>query len=330
MSYCQWCPGSYSNIMYTFGADYDGSGDAKNLANWPVNPNLLANYDSHHKSLAPNREAQKMYLHISSKAPSGCVDLSSPKKPSPLVLSPSSQPSFGVAGFDSILKVPKCSKVTTYCDSKSLLLSRDSIGGVSEPNGSNSLDSCKDGASGYFHSDESVDSIKVLSIGGDHLKTGGKAKIVAKIWAYSSSSDYVDFFYANTATDPKWKFIKTIKAASLGANTLNAQYTLGDGNLQAVRVVIRYNGVASSCPKGSYDDVDDLVFVVKPSTSSVTEQVSSSVAESTHQPSRILTAKPSRIPSRKPTHKPTGFPIFISKKTPKPSSLPVSSPKSGK
>ena len=324
MSYCQWCPGSYSNIMYTFGGDYDGSGDENNLANWSVNPNLLTNNDPAHFSVNPEREAQKMYLHISSKAPTGCVDLTSTNKLSSFVLSPNSQPTVGAAEFDSMLNVPKCSKVTSFCDSKSLLLSRDSIGGVSEPNGSNSLDSCKDGASGYFHSDESVDSIKVLSVGGGLLQSGGNAKIIAKIWAYSSS-DYIDFFYANTATDPTWIFIKTLKASSQGMNTVNAQYTLGNGKLQAVRVIIRYNGVASSCPKGSYDDVDDLVFNVKPS-STTTENVSSPIYESTPQPSR----PPTRKPSRKPSRKPTGFPIYISKKTPKPSPFPVSSPKSGK
>lgn len=133
MSYCQWCPGSYDNIMYTFGAEYDGSGDVNDLSNWPINPNLVANYDSAHKSLAPNREAQKMYLHISSKAPSGCVDLSIPVLPTLHASAPSFQSTFGAASYDATLKVPKCSDVASFCDSGTLLISRTNLGGVSEP-----------------------------------------------------------------------------------------------------------------------------------------------------------------------------------------------------
>ena len=123
MSYCQWCPGSYGNVMYTFGADYDGSGDVNDLSNWPANPNMVANYDSAHFSVNPEREAQKMYLHIHSKAPSGCVDLSAPAPTTPNpTMSPTS--SFGVAFYDDILGSPKCAKVASFCDSGSLLNSR--------------------------------------------------------------------------------------------------------------------------------------------------------------------------------------------------------------
>jgi hypothetical protein len=109
MSYCQWCPGSYNNVMYSFGADYDGSGDVNDLMNWPPNPNMVANYDSSHYSVSPEREAQKMYLHVDSKAPTGCVALSSPAPQTP---KPTSSPtsSFGVAFYDSSLGAPKCSK----------------------------------------------------------------------------------------------------------------------------------------------------------------------------------------------------------------------------
>eukprot|EP00804_Cyclotella_cryptica_P006363 CCRYP_014254-RC/>CCRYP_014254-RC protein AED:0.07 eAED:0.07 QI:247/0.85/0.87/1/0.85/0.62/8/1590/490 len=101
MSYCQWCPGSYGNIMYSFGADYDGSGDVNDLTNWPANPNMVANYDQAHQSVDPGREAQKMYLHVVARAPSGCVALSSPAPQStpPPTLSPTS--SIGVAFYDA-------------------------------------------------------------------------------------------------------------------------------------------------------------------------------------------------------------------------------------
>lgn len=111
MSYCQWCPGSYGNIHYTFGAEYDGSGDANDISNWQVNPILVANYDCDHKSLEPNRVPQKMYMHILSKAPSGCLALSPPHPAPPLT----SLSNLGMAFFDSSLNVPKCSVSTSFC-----------------------------------------------------------------------------------------------------------------------------------------------------------------------------------------------------------------------
>jgi leucyl aminopeptidase len=87
-------------------------------------------------------------------------------------------------------------------------------------------------------------------------------QIEAKLWAYSTTSDYVDFYYATDATNPQWQLIKTAKPTLKGANTVTAQFTVGSGSLQVVRVNIRYNGSATPCPGGNYNDVDDLVFVV--------------------------------------------------------------------
>jgi hypothetical protein len=248
--------------MYSFGADYDGSGDVNDLTNWPPNPNMVANYDSTHYSVSPEREAQKMYLHVASKAPTGCVALSSPAPQTPKpTQSPTS--SFGVAFYDSSLGAPKCSKVTSFCDSGTLLNSRGGLSGMSEPNAPNTLDSCNDGPTGSYHTDESVDSIKVSAVGGGSIQPGATILIEARVWAYNPTTDFVDFFYANDATNPQWQFINTVKPSAASANSLSSQYTLGSGSLQAVRVVIRYNGAASSCPGGSYDDVDDLAFVVQ-------------------------------------------------------------------
>ncbi|KAL3787694.1 LOW QUALITY PROTEIN: hypothetical protein HJC23_012120 [Cyclotella cryptica] len=308
MSYCQWCPGSYGNIMYSFGADYDGSGDVNDLTNWPANPNMVANYDQAHQSVDPGREAQKMYLHVVARAPSGCVALSSPAPQStpPPTLSPTS--SIGVSSF---------------CDSGSLLNSRDSIGGASEPNGPNTLDACTDGASGNYHADESIDN--------DHRfrrrrgQVGATVQIVAKVWAYSATSDFIDFFYATDATNPQWQLISTVNPTSSGSNSVSTEYTIGAGSLQAVRVVIRYNGVASPCPGGAYDDVDDLAFVVK----------AASTPPPTLKPTPLPTLKPTPAPSSSlptsvkpttaPTREPTPVPILTLSPTAKPTVPYVSS-----
>jgi hypothetical protein len=305
MSVCQGCPGAYGNIMYSFGGDYDGSGDVNDILNWPANPTLVANYDASHYSVDPNREAQRMFLHIFSRAPTGCVALSSPAPlltPAP-TLSPTS--SHGIALYDSSLGAPKCSSVTTSCFSGSLLNSRGGIGGISEPNGSNTLDACTDGSTGNYHVDESVDSIKVSAVGGN-IQPGAAVKIDAKVWAYSTTADFVDFFYANDATNPQWQLISTLNPSAAGANDVSAQYTLGNGSLQAVRVVIRYNGAASPCPGGAYDDVDDLAFVVGAGGGTPTAP---SGPVTTPAPTKKPTAQPTKRPTQFPTPLPTPKPI---------------------
>jgi hypothetical protein len=168
------------------------------------------------------------------------------------------------ADYDLDLGAPKCSSSGSFCDSGALLNSRDSIAGVAEPNGSNSLDSCADGTSGSYHVDESIDSIAISTVDGGDLQVGSTVQVDATVWAYNPSADYADFYYSSNATNPQWTFIETVKPTATGANTVSAQFTLGNGNLQAVRVAFRVNGVASPCPSGNYDDTDDLVFAVKP------------------------------------------------------------------
>jgi len=46
------------------------------------------------------------------------------------------------------------------------------------------------------------------------------------------------------------------------AQALSTTYTLPTGALQAIRANFRYQGSASSCSTGAYDDHDDLVFAV--------------------------------------------------------------------
>lgn len=289
--------------MYSFGGDYDGSGDVNDLANWPANPNMVANYDADHQSVDPGREAQKMYLHVLSRSPTGCVALSSPapQLTPPPTLSPTS--SIGIAFYDAALGAPKCSKVDSFCDSGSLLNSRDSIGGASEPNSPNTLDACTDGTTGNYHADESIDNIRISAVGGGGIQVGATVQIIAKVWAYSAASDFVDFLYATDASNPQWQLINTVNPTSSGSNTVSTQYTIGAGSLQAVRVVIRYNGVASPCPGGAYDDVDDLAFVVNDTPTGPI-----STPPPTSQPTPLPSPKPTSFPTPLPTRLPTPFP----------------------
>jgi hypothetical protein len=170
------------------------------------------------------------------------------------------------AVYDSTLKAPKCATVGTSCDSgPSLLLGRDTLAGGSEPNQPNTINnSCADGTSGTFHSDESNDRIVIASTDGTPLTHGKTAKVTATVYAWSTgSSDSLDLYYAANASSPTWVKIATIVPPAGGVQALSSTFTLPTGSLQAVRANFRYQGTASSCTAGSYNDHDDLIFAVQ-------------------------------------------------------------------
>ena len=169
------------------------------------------------------------------------------------------------AVYNSTLKAPECATVGTSCDSgASLLLGRDHMSGGAEPNQPNTINnSCADGTSGTFHSDESNDRLVITSTSGS-LTHGTTATVTATVWAYTGyTSDALDLYYAANANSPSWVFIKTIVPTKAGAQSLSATFTLPTGSLQAVRAQFRYLGRASSCTTGSYNDHDDLIFAVQ-------------------------------------------------------------------
>jgi hypothetical protein len=169
------------------------------------------------------------------------------------------------AVFDSTLKAPKCVNVASGCDSgPSLLLGRDTMSGGAEPNQPNTINnSCADGTSGTFHSDESNDRIVVATTDGSAFAPGKTVTVSATVWAFSSfTSDHLDLYSAANANSPTWVLIATITPTAAGAQTLSANYTLPSGSLQAVRAQFRYQGTASPCTTGSFNDHDDLIFAV--------------------------------------------------------------------
>jgi bacterial leucyl aminopeptidase len=183
----------------------------------------------------------------------------------PIALTVSSASGAQTAVYSSTLKAPECATVGTSCDSgPSLLLGRDHISGGAEPNQPNTINnSCADGTTGTFHSDESNDRIVISSTSGA-LTHGTTATVTATVWAYAGyTSDALDLYYAANANSPSWVFIKTIVPTKAGSQTLSATFTLPTGALQAVRAQFRYQGRASSCTTGSYNDHDDLIFAVQ-------------------------------------------------------------------
>jgi hypothetical protein len=167
------------------------------------------------------------------------------------------------------------------------------MSGGAETNQPNTINStCADGTSGTFHSDESNDRLLVATTDGTNLAPGKTVTVTATVWAYSTgSSDALDLYYAADATNPSWVFIKTIVPPAGGAQALSTTYTLpSGGSLQAVRAQFRYQGTASSCTSGAYNDRDDLVFAVGTGTPGFTVSASPntvSVAQGGTAPSTI-------------------------------------------
>ena len=88
-------------------------------------------------------------------------------------------------------------------------------------------------------------------------------RIDATVWAYATfSADRLDLYRAPNAASPTWTLIATLTPTAAGAQTLSATYTLPAGSVQAVRAQFRFQGSASACTLGSYNDQDDLIFAV--------------------------------------------------------------------
>ncbi len=169
------------------------------------------------------------------------------------------------AVYDTTLKAPKCATVGSSCDSGTALLNgRDTITGGAETHQPNTINnSCADGTSGTFHSDESNDRLVIATTDGSALTHGKTVKVTATVYAYSTgSSDSLDLYYTANANTPVWTLIGTIKPTAGGVQAISSTFTLPTGALQAVRANFRYQGTASSCSTGAYDDHDDLIFAV--------------------------------------------------------------------
>jgi hypothetical protein len=166
------------------------------------------------------------------------------------------------AVYDPVLKAPRCSGPASGCDSGSLENGRDGKG--PEPNQPNTINSsCADSTGGTYHVDESIDRIRVVTTDGSALGAGKTVRIEATVWAYSPpTGDKLDLYYTASAASPAWTFLTTLTPPGGGTRTLTATYTLPAGSLQAVRAQFRYQGVASPCTVGAYNDRDDLVFAV--------------------------------------------------------------------
>lgn len=227
---------------------------------------------------------------------------------------PTSSPTFApeMADFDGILGSPKCSTVGVGCSTGDLLVKGMAS---SESNGPNSLDSCSDGSTGTYLTDESVESIAVVAAGGGMLQAGTQAVVTAKVHAYGNGQqDTCDFYFAENPNSVNWVLIGSVTAPNGGMQTITSPtFALPDSPFAAVRVNFRYQGSQSSCSGGNYDDVDDLVFSISQGT---VEPV----------PTKNPTDAPSKAPSTRPTGSPSDPPNTPSPTSPPTTATPTTSP----
>jgi len=221
---------------------------------------------------------------------------------------------------------PMCATYGASCDSGTLLDGRGTRGPEeNQPNTRDGVD-C-DGDSGTYHSDESLDRLVVRSLNGDDMIEGTTVEIEATVWAWSTgSSDTLDLYYSNSndMSNPNWQHIVSKTPSGGGQQIITAQYQLPEGLNHVIRGNFRYSGSRSYCSRGSWDDADDLAFVVRPlalDTDSPTGSPTASPSES-RVPSSEPSLHPSLTPSTSPSRQRSALPST------KPSSQPSSSPSS--
>jgi subtilisin family serine protease len=172
----------------------------------------------------------------------------------------------GKAAYDSVFLAPACREPSSQCDSGSLLVGRAGLG--PELNAPNTLNgSCSDGEDGLYQLDPSLERIKVFREDGTLLAGGKQVRIEVTINAgFDANKERLELYSAADALAPVWTHLATISPLDIGPNQLSIKVTLPNGTLQAIRGVYRYGGVASPCPGGTMDDVDDVIFAVSQET----------------------------------------------------------------
>jgi predicted lipoprotein with Yx(FWY)xxD motif len=166
------------------------------------------------------------------------------------------------AVYDPVLKAPKCGQPGNACDSGGLLTGRGNMSGGVEPNQPNTINnSCSDGSTGTFHVDESIDRIKVSTTDGSTLAPGKLVNFEVTYWAPFTDSDFLDLYYLPDTSTSNWIYMTTLQPQAAGLNVVTAVRLLGgNGNLQAVRAILRFGGSNALCSAGIFNDHDDLVF----------------------------------------------------------------------
>ncbi len=151
------------------------------------------------------------------------------------------------------------------CDTGTSVNGRDTITGGAEPNQPNTIDTCTDGTSGTYHSDESLDRIVIGDLNSTTFTAGDTVQVNITVWCYGTT-DNLNWVYTNNSVTPSWRAIASINCPSGGSlQTFSQTFALDDapGN-QTIRGVFQYQGSGTAtCGGGAYDDNDDVTLSVQ-------------------------------------------------------------------
>ncbi|HYI02390.1 Ig-like domain-containing protein [Hyalangium sp.] len=178
----------------------------------------------------------------------------------------------GNASYDLTLKVPRCSAISSKCDSLTLAQGRGTA--YPELNAPNTINnSCADGNALSYPYLDTIDRIRVVRADGTSLAEGKKVRIEVDVRATNNRS--LHLYFAANAASPQWTYLTTFTMDASGARTLTAEYILPSGSLQAVRGNLMTSSTASPCRVSFYstDDRDDLVFPVGQETDTIAPTV---------------------------------------------------------
>jgi len=169
----------------------------------------------------------------------------------------------GGATWNPAYQVPMCEQGAA-CDTTGLVNGRSLLG--PEPNTPNTVNgSCYDGYAGSYHTDESIDRVRVHTLDGSPMAPGKTVQVDVTVWAYADgSADALDIYYASNGPSQDWTYLTTLTPAGGGQQTLSAQFTLPESasNIEGVRAGFRFGGSPSTCDDGPFNDRDDLLFLV--------------------------------------------------------------------
>ncbi len=166
------------------------------------------------------------------------------------------------AVYDSTWRVPRCDGGVNNCSTCDLVVSRDSLLSRAEQNTPNAWysSSCIDGSSGNWYSSRTIEKI-TLTTTASSFSPGYPITVTVRAFC-SSTADYVHL-YVSAGTSPiSWSFIGS--SACTGSNKVedkNFSFTPSANNWYVIRAVVT-GATASTCPDGSYDEVDDIAVRV--------------------------------------------------------------------
>lgn len=175
------------------------------------------------------------------------------------------------AAYSPTYTAPHCAYILAPCvANSSLLMSRDDWS-PPEPNQPNTIDSCTDGTSGSYGTDENVQNITLASSSG-YFHPGDNITVGAWIHCHKAvdgSTSNINLAYAIDAKNPSWTYLSQQSCSDTQWEYHNFSMTLNSSfaGKSAVRVLVGASlNTGVTCDTGS--DNDDVVLAVANDTNS--------------------------------------------------------------